>query len=77
MMRISAARFGVRLSDMIIQSLTQGEERMLALELVQSTRMQSDAFEEDLQIEPVEGAGVRFSGCETKVCNNRGIGRCY
>ncbi len=66
MMRISAARFGVRLSGMIIQSLTQGEERMLALELVQSTRMQSDAFEKDLQIERVEGAGVRFFGCQAK-----------
>ncbi len=66
MMRISAARFGVRLSGMIIQSLTQGEERMLALELVQSTRMQSDAFEKDLQIERVEGAGVRFFGCHAK-----------
>jgi hypothetical protein len=66
MMRISAARFGVRLSGMVIQSLTQDEERVLALELVQSIRMQSDAFEEDLQIEPVEGAGVRFFGCQAK-----------
>jgi len=44
MMRGLAARFGVRLSGMLIHSLAQGEGRVLARQRVELIRMQSNAI---------------------------------
>lgn len=67
MMRISAARFGVRLSGMVISHRLKAKLRVLAPERVELIQMQSDAFEErPSDIERVEGAGVRFFGCQAK-----------
>lgn len=58
MMRVLAARFGVRLSGMVIQSSAQGEERALALERVELIRMHS---KEDLQ----KSNGLREHACDS------------
>lgn len=50
---------------MVISHRLKAKQRVLALERGELIRMQPDAFEErPSDIERVEGAGVRFFGCQ-------------
>jgi hypothetical protein len=77
-MTILAARFGVRLSGMVIQSLAQTRSLLLrvkpvGLELIDVNKPKVAVRGIPKCNEPTEGAGFRLFGYETKVCNKRGM----